>query len=87
MGGGSSVGGLGEAVTLAGRLAREHGLPDARCTTDVKHIEIGLTDKSDAMAWLAVLGGVTGTPIGALNLALIGSFYHFNRAQEAVPER
>src|SRR6478609_3622844 len=29
---------------------------------------------SDAMAWLAVLGGVTGT--------LIGSFYHFNRAQE-----
>lgn len=45
-------GGLGEAVTLAERLAREHGLPDARCTTDVKHIEIGLTDKSDAMAWL-----------------------------------
>jgi len=46
-------GGLGEAVTLAERLAREHGLPDARCTTDVKHIEIGLTDKSDAIAWLA----------------------------------
>ena len=46
-------GGLGEAVTLAERLAREHGLPDARCTTDVKHIEIGLTDKSDAMAWLS----------------------------------
>jgi trehalose/maltose hydrolase-like predicted phosphorylase len=45
-------GGLGEAVALAEHLAREHGLPDARCTTDVKHIEIGLTDKSDAMAWL-----------------------------------
>jgi len=37
---------------------------------------------TDAMAWISVLGAVTGTAIGAANLALVGSFYRFNRAQE-----
>jgi trehalose/maltose hydrolase-like predicted phosphorylase/hydroxymethylpyrimidine pyrophosphatase-like HAD family hydrolase len=45
-------GGIGAAIDLTSRLAREHGLPDARITSDVKHIELGLTDKSDSIAFL-----------------------------------
>lgn len=45
-------GGLAGAIDLARGLAREHGLADARVTSDVKHIEVGLTDKGDALAWL-----------------------------------
>ncbi len=45
-------GGIGAAIDLAGRLAHANGLPDARITSDVKHIEIGLTDKSDSIAFL-----------------------------------
>ena len=45
-------GGIGAAIDLAGRLATENDLPDARITSDVKHIEIGLTDKSDSIAFL-----------------------------------
>lgn len=43
--------GLRDAVALAASLARERGL-DVRITSDVKHIEIGLTDKADALAWM-----------------------------------
>lgn len=32
--------------------AREFGLDDARLTTDVKHVEVGLTDKSDSINWV-----------------------------------
>jgi kojibiose phosphorylase len=46
------TGGLRDVVDLAERIARENGLPDARITSDVKHVEIGLTDKSDAVDWL-----------------------------------
>lgn len=45
-------GGLGEVVALTERLAGACGLPDARITSDVKHIEVGLTDKGDSMAWI-----------------------------------
>lgn len=38
------------AVTLA--AAREAGLSDPRITSDVKHVEIGLTDKSDSARWI-----------------------------------
>jgi kojibiose phosphorylase len=44
--------GLREAFELTERAARELGLEGARITSDVKHIEVGLTDKSDSMAWL-----------------------------------
>ena len=44
-------GGLQGVIGLATQLAREQGL-DARITSDVKHIEVGLTDKADAVAWL-----------------------------------
>lgn len=46
------TGGLAEALRLARETASRHGLEDARITSDVKHIEIGLTDKSDAVNWL-----------------------------------
>ena len=42
---------LPAAVDLARSAAAEVGLADARVTSDVKHVEIGLTDKSDAARW------------------------------------
>jgi len=60
---------LAEVVALADDAARAAGLVDPRITSDVKHVEIGLTDKSDsarfAARWLAERG-VTG------GLVLIG---------------
>jgi kojibiose phosphorylase len=44
--------GLVEAMEVAERCARELGLEDARITSDVKHVEIGLTDKADSMRWV-----------------------------------
>ncbi len=46
------AGGLREVFEIAERACRELGLPDARVTSDVKHIEIGLTDKSDSLKWV-----------------------------------
>jgi len=57
------ISGLAEVVSLATDVARSAGLVDPRITSDVKHVEIGLTDKSDsarfAAAWLAEQG-ITG---------------------------
>ncbi len=44
--------GLAEVAELARAAGREAGLRDPRVTSDVKHVEIGLTDKSDSMHWL-----------------------------------
>jgi hydroxymethylpyrimidine pyrophosphatase-like HAD family hydrolase len=44
--------GLQEVLQLVERTALERGLRQARLTTDAKQVEVGLTDKSDAMAWL-----------------------------------
>lgn len=44
--------GLPEVVELALGAAREAGLPDPRVTSDAKHVEIGLTDKSDSASWI-----------------------------------
>ena len=49
---GVGLGGLGEVVELATAAAREVGLADPRVTSDAKHVEIGLTDKSDAGRWI-----------------------------------
>ncbi len=38
-------------VDAAVRIARERGLSSPRVTTDLKHIELGLTDKSDSVRW------------------------------------
>lgn len=45
-------GGLGEAFEIAMRTCAAMGLAEARVTSDVKHLEIGLTDKRDSMAWI-----------------------------------
>jgi trehalose/maltose hydrolase-like predicted phosphorylase len=44
--------GLAEVAMLARAAGREVGLRDPRVTSDVKHVEIGLTDKSDSMRWI-----------------------------------
>lgn len=44
--------GLAGVIDETRRIAPLLGLPDARITTDVKHIEIGLTDKRDSLLWL-----------------------------------
>jgi trehalose/maltose hydrolase-like predicted phosphorylase/hydroxymethylpyrimidine pyrophosphatase-like HAD family hydrolase len=45
-------GGIAEVIALTNRMAAANGLPDARITSDVKHVEVGLTDKSDSIAFL-----------------------------------
>jgi trehalose/maltose hydrolase-like predicted phosphorylase len=45
------AGGLSEVVEIAHASAAEAGLPHARVTSDAKHVEIGLTDKSDSARW------------------------------------
>src|SRR5581483_8762823 len=46
------AGGIREAVRLTEDFAAAYGLLDARITSDVKHIEVGLTDKGDSLAWI-----------------------------------
>lgn len=48
----SLSGGLAEVVAMARQAAFASGLTAARITSDAKHIEIGLTDKSDSMSWI-----------------------------------
>jgi trehalose/maltose hydrolase-like predicted phosphorylase len=48
---GHGIDGLGAAVELGEQAAAEAGLAGARVTSDAKHIEIGLTDKSDSARW------------------------------------
>jgi trehalose/maltose hydrolase-like predicted phosphorylase len=61
--------GLGEAIELARQAAFAAGLSDPRVTSDAKHVEIGLTDKSDSARWLFEELGRRG--IGA-GLVLVG---------------
>ncbi len=44
--------GLPEIVRVVEGAAADAGLPRARVTSDVKHVEVGLTDKSDAVRWI-----------------------------------
>ncbi len=48
----AQLGGLQQVVQLALGASEEVGLPNARVTSDVKHVEIGLTDKSDSLRWI-----------------------------------
>ncbi|HUO47616.1 MAG TPA: glycosyl hydrolase family 65 protein [Acidimicrobiales bacterium] len=43
---------LPDVVDLARRCALDAGIEDPRITSDAKHVEIGLTDKSDSARWL-----------------------------------
>jgi trehalose/maltose hydrolase-like predicted phosphorylase len=48
----AGIDGLREAVVIGQAAARDAGLDGARVTSDAKHVEIGLTDKSDSARWL-----------------------------------
>lgn len=45
-------GGLRDAICLAEDVARKQGLESACITSDVKHVEVGLTDKGHSIRWL-----------------------------------
>jgi kojibiose phosphorylase len=63
-------GGIQTVFDLAGKIAREKGLTGARVTSDVKHIEVGLTDKSDAVDWMMrELAQKRGVPPSAILIA------------------
>ena len=44
--------GIADVIELTRQTALEHGISDPRITSDVKHIEVGLTDKGDSLAWI-----------------------------------
>lgn len=46
------AGGIHKAFNLVKGLAKSSGLENFKITSDVKHIEIGLTDKSDSINWV-----------------------------------
>ena len=48
----AGIAGLTEAVEIARGAATDAGLADPRVTSDAKHVEIGLTDKSDSARWI-----------------------------------
>ena len=48
----AGIAGLPEAVEIARAAAAQAGLADPRVTSDAKHVEIGLTDKSDSGRWI-----------------------------------
>jgi len=64
------VAGLAEVVDVARKAAAEAGLVDARVTSDAKHVEIGLTDKSDSMRW--VLGELWRRGVGPGLVLVVG---------------
>ncbi len=54
---------LAEVVDLVSGASRDGGLRDPKITSDVKHVELGLTDKADSARWAArwlAERGVTG---------------------------
>ena len=48
----AGVNGVSEAVELSRGFCREAGLAHPGITSDIKHVEIGLTDKSDSMRYV-----------------------------------
>ena len=46
------IGGILEVVGLVEGAAAAAGLKNARVTSDAKHVEVGLTDKSDSARWI-----------------------------------
>lgn len=47
------AGGIKEAYAAVVEAARGLGMESTRITSDIKHIEVGLTDKGDAVRWIA----------------------------------
>jgi trehalose/maltose hydrolase-like predicted phosphorylase len=59
--------GLPEVAAIASAASTAAGLAHPRVTSDAKHVEIGLTDKSDAGRWIAERLRLRGmTPAGLL---------------------
>lgn len=46
------AGGIQKAFKLMTNIAKTSGFTKAKITSDIKHIEIGLTDKSDSICWM-----------------------------------
>lgn len=67
---GCGIANLAEVVAIVTAAARDAGLADPHVTSDVKHVEVGLTDKSDAMRW--VLGRLRQYGIGSGLIVLGG---------------
>jgi trehalose/maltose hydrolase-like predicted phosphorylase len=65
----AGVSGLAEAVEVADVAARASGLSDPRVSSDAKHVEIGLTDKSDAARWLSAELSKCGVGAGLVLVA------------------
>ena len=63
------IAGLGEVAALANSSANVAGLRAPRVTSDVKHVEIGLTDKSDSARWIFHELARSGLGPGAVLLA------------------
>lgn len=64
--GAAGIESLSEIVGVARDAARDVGLAGPRITSDVKHVEIGLTDKADSAAFAATwlqARGITGSLI------------------------
>lgn len=66
----TGITGLAAVVVMAAALSREAGLADPRITSDVKHVEIGLTDKSDSMHQL--MSELETRGIGAESTLIVG---------------
>ena len=58
----AGLGSLHEVCELARDLARAAGIADPRVTTDAKHVEIGLTDKTDAARQIFPVLASLGVP-------------------------
>ncbi len=65
----AGLGGLRDVVELATEASAEAGLDDPRITSDVKHVEIGLTVKSDAAAFVAAMSATRGSAAGLVLVA------------------
>jgi trehalose/maltose hydrolase-like predicted phosphorylase len=65
----SGLANLGAVVALVADAARAAGLVDPRITSDVKHVEIGLTDKADSARWAAAWLAERGTTGGLVMVA------------------
>jgi trehalose/maltose hydrolase-like predicted phosphorylase len=65
----AGIAGLTEAVGIARSAAADAGLADPRVTSDAKHLEIGLTDKSDSARWIMRELWRNGIPPGQVLIA------------------
>jgi hypothetical protein len=63
------IDGLQPVVDVARQSATACGVLDARVTTDAKHVEIGVTDKSDSARWCFAALGRLGVGAGLVLVA------------------